>query len=73
MRFVVKVLNRDAETKKEDGVDDFLHAQALRAIAKSRHDEDKPGTNTLVLVTGFVQQLHLFNVFTLLSYELNQI
>jgi hypothetical protein len=48
---VVKVLPRNA-TNKEDGVDEFLHAQALNSILKSKSDEDIPGFNTLVLVTG---------------------
>eukprot|EP01036_Dinobryon_divergens_P026866 gene26866-35558_t len=49
--FKVKVLPRNA-TNKEDGVDEFLHAQALNSILKSKSDEDIPGFNTLVLVTG---------------------
>lgn len=51
MILAVKVLPRHT-TNKEDGVDEFLHAQALNSILKSKSDEDVPGFNTLVLVTG---------------------
>mmetsp|Transcript_30672 Transcript_30672/g.44013 ORF Transcript_30672/g.44013 Transcript_30672/m.44013 type:complete len:339 (+) Transcript_30672:1-1017(+) len=50
--FQVKVISRDSDTKKEDTVDDFLHAQILVATAKSRIAHDPVGTNTLVLATG---------------------
>ena len=33
----VKTLSRDSDTKKEDGVDDFLHAQVYTYIHTNIH------------------------------------
>jgi hypothetical protein len=65
--FAVKVLPRHT-TNKEDGVDEFLHAQALNSILKSKIEEDMPGLNTLVLVTGTVPAMALDLSIRLLEY-----
>lgn len=56
-------MSRDTETNKEDGVDDFLHAQALKAILKGRQQYGV--NNVLVLATG--SQLILTNNIEILN------
>jgi hypothetical protein len=36
--FTVKVCSRDVDTKAEDLVDEFLHAQAMRAVLKRQRE-----------------------------------